>query len=77
MRPVRRDTLFMPVMAGLIGASWVALWLWEQSPYGRYLEHGRWTDIGRAAVICSALPAGNVLLPAFCTSVAGYSCRLL
>jgi predicted metal-binding membrane protein len=51
-------------MAGLIGTSWVALWLWEQSPYGRYLEHGRWTDVGRAASICSALPAGAVLFPA-------------
>jgi predicted metal-binding membrane protein len=64
MRPVRRDSLFMPVMAGLIGTSWIALWLWEQSPYGRYLDHGRWTDIGPAAVICAALPAGIVLLPA-------------
>ena len=53
----------MPVMAGLIGMSWLALWLWEQSPYGRYLEHGRWTEIGPAAVICAALPAGTVLLP--------------
>jgi predicted metal-binding membrane protein len=51
-------------MAGLIGTSWVTLWLWEHSPYGRYLEHGRWTDFGPAAVICRTLPAGNVLLPA-------------
>ena len=54
----------MPVMAGLIGTSWIALWLWGQSPYGRYLEHGRWIDTGPAAVICAALPAGTVLLPA-------------
>ena len=54
----------MPVMAGLIGTTWIALWLWEQSPYGRYLDHGRWTDIGPAAFMCAALPAGTVLLPA-------------
>jgi predicted metal-binding membrane protein len=64
MRSVHGGSPFVPVMAGLIGTSWVALWLWEQSPYGRYLEHGRWTDIGPAAVICAALPAGSVLLPA-------------
>lgn len=50
-------------MAGLIGTSWLTLWLWEQGPYGRYLEHGRWTDAGLAAAICTALPAGEVLLP--------------
>jgi predicted metal-binding membrane protein len=65
MRPVRGKPLFVPVMAGLIATTWVALWLWEQSPYGRYLEHERWTDIGPAAVICAALPGGTLLLPAF------------
>src|SRR6202011_4619595 len=43
--------------------AWVALLLWEQSPYGRYLDHGRWTDLGFAAVICRALPGGKMLLP--------------
>ena len=65
MRPVRRKPLFVPVMAGLIATTWVALWLWEQSPYGRYIEHERWTDIGPAAIICAALPGGTLLLPAF------------
>jgi predicted metal-binding membrane protein len=53
----------MPIMGGLIGMAWVALLLWEQTPYGRYLDHGRWTDIGFAAAICRVLPAGQVLLP--------------
>jgi predicted metal-binding membrane protein len=56
--------LFVPVMSALISACWIALWVWEQSPYGRYLDHGRWTDIGFAGSICSALPGGAVLLPA-------------
>jgi len=60
---MRGQPLFVPVMAGLIGASWVALLVWEHSPYGRYLDHGRWTDIGLAGRICSALPGGAVLLP--------------
>jgi predicted metal-binding membrane protein len=57
-------TPLMPVMAVLIATAWLALALWAASPYGRYLDHGNWSDIGLAAAICRALPAGDVLLPA-------------
>jgi predicted metal-binding membrane protein len=59
----RRRT-FLPLVVILIGLAWGTLFLWEASPYGRYLNHGRWTDVGFAAALCSVLPAGNVLLPA-------------
>ena len=55
--------MFPPVMVGLIGLSWATLFLWEASPYGRYLDHGNWTEIGIAAAICTVLPQGEVLLP--------------
>jgi len=32
---------FVPVAGMLTGTAWLALWLWEQSPYGRYLDHPR------------------------------------
>src|SRR5919106_3760624 len=54
---------FALVALPLIALAWATLWLWAQSPYGRYLGHGDWTEIGFAASICSALPAGDVLLP--------------
>jgi len=60
---VRAPNWFMPIMGGLIGMAWIALFLWELSPYGRYLDHGQWTDTGLAGAICRALPAGQVLLP--------------
>jgi predicted metal-binding membrane protein len=63
MRVTRRQNWLMPIMGGLIGLSWVALLLWEQSPYGRYIDHGNWTEIGLAATICQAIPAGDLLLP--------------
>jgi predicted metal-binding membrane protein len=44
--------------------AWLALILWERSPYGRYLDHGDWVRLGIAADLCRALPAGGVLLPA-------------
>ena len=56
---------FAPIAGLLTGTAWLALWLWEQSPYGRYLDHPRWTDSGVAAALCQGLPAGDVILPAF------------
>jgi len=54
---------FVPIAGVLTGTAWLALWLWEQSPSGRYLDHPRWTEIGMAAAICRALLVGDVLLP--------------
>ena len=31
--------LFLGGAGGLIGLAWVVLWLWGQSPYGRFLRH--------------------------------------
>jgi predicted metal-binding membrane protein len=53
----------VPVLGGLVLAAWLALLLWEQSPYGRYLDHGRWTDLGLAGAICRTLPGGAFVLP--------------
>jgi predicted metal-binding membrane protein len=55
---------FLPLIGGLIALAWLTLLLWELSPYGRYLDHGRWTELGLAAYLCRALPAGSVVLPA-------------
>ena len=58
-----RRSYLVPLLSGLVALSWLTLWIWEQSPYGRFLDHGRWTEIGLAASLCSALPAGPVVLP--------------
>jgi predicted metal-binding membrane protein len=54
---------FSVVVWPLIATGWAALFLWGQSPYGRYLEHGNWTETGIAGSICHALPAGHLVLP--------------
>jgi predicted metal-binding membrane protein len=59
-----RRAAFLPLVGGLIAFAWLALLLWERSPYGRYLDHGRWTDIGLAAYLCHSLPAGSITFPA-------------
>jgi predicted metal-binding membrane protein len=58
---VRRGAV--PILAALVAVSWGVLWLCGKGPYGRYIEHGRWTDDGPAAALCRALPAGSVVLP--------------
>jgi predicted metal-binding membrane protein len=60
----RRGAGFRVLMAGLTGAAWLALWLWSGSPYGRYLEHGNWVDVGALAALCRAVPQGDLLIPA-------------
>ncbi len=60
----RHRDLFWPLFAVLIGTAWLALLLWERSPYGRYLDHGDWVRLGIAADLCRTLPAGGMLLPA-------------
>jgi predicted metal-binding membrane protein len=55
---------FLLLMAGLVALMWVALFLWQLGPYGRYLDHGNWAELGIAAVLCRAIPNGEVVLPA-------------
>jgi predicted metal-binding membrane protein len=61
--PTPHDRAFVPLFLGLVAAAWLALAVWDLSPYARYLEHD-WTQLGIAASLCAALPAGAVLLPA-------------
>ncbi len=60
----RRPAVFPALIAGVVASAWAVLWFWSASPYGRYLDHGRWTEVGIAAEICRAVPAGEILLPA-------------
>jgi predicted metal-binding membrane protein len=64
LRALTRRDARLPVIGGLIVLAWVTLAAWEQSPYGRYLDHGEWLEYGFAGSICRALPAGSVVLPA-------------
>lgn len=59
----RHRRVFVPVVIAIAGIAWVALWVWGQSPYARYLEHGNWIAADPAAFLCRILPAGPVLVP--------------
>ena len=68
MRFIAHRSLFLPLMGALVALAWITLWAWERSPYGRYLHHGRWDDLGGdlgvIASLCRAVPGGEVLVPA-------------
>lgn len=59
-----RSRLFLLLLGGLVVLAWSALWIWSASPWGRYLAHDRWSDLGVLAQWCRTLPQGEWLLPA-------------
>ena len=59
---------FLPLLCGLIALAWLALALWDASPYGRYLAHGDTFEVGALAEICRALPQGKIVVPALTES---------
>jgi predicted metal-binding membrane protein len=59
-----RQSWFAPIMGLLFVYAWITLWLWELSPYGRYLHHGQWTELGLAGDLCTVPRIGGTLAPA-------------
>ena len=61
MRNLERQSIFLPLMGLLVLLAWISLSLWEFSPYGRYLQHGQWTQIGAIGSLHEAHGAGGGL----------------
>jgi predicted metal-binding membrane protein len=46
-RPAEQSQVpFLVVMSGLIALAWLSLWIWDRSPYGRYLSHDHLGGVG-------------------------------
>jgi predicted metal-binding membrane protein len=75
MKALNHRSYFLWSMGGLTALAWLALALWARSPYGRFLDHGGWTEAAFAARICEAIPAGGVVLPAL-VHVSGWALML-
>ena len=59
---VRNDRLFFGLISGLVVLSWLSLWLWQQSPYARFLGHeeiGGAGSIGDGYLVLLALFVGG------------------
>lgn len=55
----RHQSYFLPLMGLLTVVAWLVLWTWEQSPYGRYLNHGQFGTLNMDSTICRAFGAGT------------------
>jgi predicted metal-binding membrane protein len=44
--PFRDRTLLIALLAMLAATAWLVLWLWDASPYGRYLHHDAPSGLG-------------------------------
>ena len=62
-KTITHRDIFRPLVISLVVVAWATLFLWEQSPYGRYLNHGQWDTQGFGAAICRALPQGEFIVP--------------
>ncbi len=45
---LRNERLFLGLLVALIALAWVSLWVWGQSPYGRFLDHEALTEVTSA-----------------------------
>ena len=42
---------FLWLMGSLVASAWLALWIWDRSPYSRYLGHQQLGEIGAASLL--------------------------
>ena len=60
---VRNDKLFVALLLAVIALAWLSLWVWGQSPYGRFLDHEALTDVsGEDAGLLVFFVAGWTLM---------------
>jgi len=55
LQPISRRHTFNAVFGGLVACAWLALWLWERSPYGRYLNHAELGGLAHDSQFASVL----------------------
>ena len=60
---VNNTKLFLTLLVALIGLAWLGLWVWEESPYGRYLDHEQLSEVtSEDAVLLVFFVAGWTLM---------------
>ena len=64
MRALDRGRMWPIAVGFVVATAWLALALWERTPYGRFLDHGGWLETGFIGSLCRATPSGPLVLPA-------------
>jgi predicted metal-binding membrane protein len=64
MRTLDRGKIWPLAVGAIVATAWLALAVWERSPYGRLLDHGGWLGADAAGSLCRATPSGLLVPPA-------------
>jgi hypothetical protein len=58
---VENRKLFIGLLTALIALAWLGLWLWGESPYGRFLDYRQLSEITNqgASLLVSLWRAGR------------------
>lgn len=59
---VSERRLFTPLMVALITLAWLVLWVWGQSPYGRFLSHHSLEEVRGGGLLMLVFVAGWTLM---------------
>ena len=51
MNAVADRRAFLGSIGALVTLAWMTLWIWDRSPYGRYLDHGKLGEIGATSLL--------------------------
>lgn len=62
LRPATDRRLLLPLLVALIALAWLALWLWGQSPFARYLSHHSLEAVRGSAPLVLVFTAGWTLM---------------
>jgi predicted metal-binding membrane protein len=61
--PAKR-TYFLPLLGALIALAWLALWVWGQSPYARFLSHHHLGELRGGGLILVFVAGWSVMIVA-------------
>src|SRR5918995_6491112 len=64
MRALANRTYFLPLLGALIVLSWLALWVWGQSPYARFLGHHHLGEIHNGSLLLVFIAGWVVMIVA-------------
>jgi predicted metal-binding membrane protein len=62
LQPTTDRRLLLPLLVALIALAWLALWLWGQSPFARYLSHHSLEAVRGSALLMLVFTTGWALM---------------
>jgi predicted metal-binding membrane protein len=64
MRAPDNRRYFLPLLGALIALAWLALWVWGQSPYARFLGHHHLGELSSSGLMLVFIAGWTVMIVA-------------